>query len=135
MRPGALSIKREYFTSVLISDSQSKDADGDSVVLTLNVFTARVGVELAWRFVDVLDLHGGAGVHLQYIARDATYETAGVAPVVMAGARVYFDRVVSLALETELHFAASNVIHVGTDLLPQGAVSWTGGLSLAFHVS
>lgn len=92
-------------------------------------------VELAWRFVDVLDLHGGAGVHLQYIARDATYETAGVAPVVMAGARVYFDRVVSLALETELHFAASNVIHVGTDLLPQGAVSWTGGLSLAFHVS
>ena len=55
MRPGALSIKREYFTSVLISDSQSKDADGDSVVLTLNVFTARVGVELAWRFASVIE--------------------------------------------------------------------------------
>lgn len=92
-------------------------------------------VELAWRFADVLDLHGGAGVHLQYIARDDTYETAGVAPLVVAGARLYLDPAVSLSLETALHFVTSTVFHVGSDLLPQGAVSWTGGLALAFHVS
>lgn len=92
-------------------------------------------VELAWRFADVLDLHGGAGVHLQYIARDETYETAGVAPLVLVGARFYADPIFSISLETALHFVASTVFHVGSDLLPQGAISWTGGLSLAFHVS
>lgn len=55
MRPGALSIKREYFTSVLISDLQRQDADGDFVVLTLNVFATRVGAELTWRFRSVIE--------------------------------------------------------------------------------
>ena len=55
MRPGALSIKREYFTSVLISDSETQDADADYVVLTLSVFATRGGAEIGWRYKSVIE--------------------------------------------------------------------------------
>jgi hypothetical protein len=90
--------------------------------------------ELAWRFVEWADIHGAVGAHVQYIAGNA-YEAAGVAPLVVAGARVFVDRNISFALDTALRFVATHAFHAGSGLLPQGAVLWTGGVSITFHIS
>ena len=87
--------------------------------------------ELAWRFADWGDLHVQLGVHAQSISSG---ETAGIAPLLVIGGRLLADRSFSISIETALRYVATNTFHTGIELVPQGALVWTGGLSLAFHV-
>lgn len=89
--------------------------------------------ELAWRFDDTWSIHGQVGADVRVLGGSGP-ERAGVAPFVLAGGRVQLLREVSLALQTGLHVAASETWATALHGLPQGAILWSGGLSLALHL-
>lgn len=90
-------------------------------------------VELAWRFDDTWSIHGQIGVDLRAIGAEAGLG-AGVAPFVIAGGRVQVVRELSIAVQTGLHVVATDASTSALHLLPQAAILWSGGLSIAVHL-
>lgn len=89
--------------------------------------------ELAWRFDDTWSIHGELGVDARVMG-DARGERAGVAPFVIVGGRVQILRELSIAAQTGLHFVATDAWATTLRLLPQAAILWSGGLSIAVHL-
>ena len=81
--------------------------------------------------IDVLTLYGQLGAHLQ-VGSDAR---VGVAPMTVIGARFRLIPEFSIGVETALRVIATDSFETSLYALPQGALPWTGGLSLLFHIS
>jgi hypothetical protein len=91
--------------------------------------------ELAWRYADFGDLHGGLGVHVQYLGGAGIPDAFGVAPLLYVGARFYPLPIFSIALEGALRGVVTDSFHTGLSVVPNGALFLSGGLSIAFHIS
>lgn len=91
--------------------------------------------ELAWTLIPELALHGQLGVQLQGTSGGRNAAAAGVAPFLVLGARVPILPELSIAIETALRVVATDGLLTQLQMLPQGAVLWTGGLSLLFHIA
>lgn len=92
-----------------------------------------VFAELGW-VIDaafVLDVGLGVDARVNGLARTVT---GGAAPTVRLGARVFFVPEVSMSLDTALFVVATDAWSTNLQLLPQGAVMWTGGLGFAVHI-
>jgi len=90
-------------------------------------------VELAWRFDATWSLHGQLGVDLRVLGSQDPVR-AGVSPFVIVGGRVQILRELSIALQSGLHVVASDGWSTALHLVPQGAIPWSGGLSVAVHL-
>jgi hypothetical protein len=90
--------------------------------------------ELGWIVDPALVLHLELGADVRINGSDAS-SSAGVAPLLLVGARWFPIRELSLALQTALHVVATDAWTGNLHALPQGAVLWTIGLSIAGHVS
>ena len=89
--------------------------------------------ELAWRFDDTWSIHGQLGVDLRVIGGERPVR-AGVAPFVSVGARAQVLRELSIAAYTDLHVVTTEGWATALHLLPQAAILWSGGLSIAVHL-
>lgn len=91
-------------------------------------------VELDWKPIPELELYGGVGAHVQYIDGASRPYSLGVAPLVNLGARIFATSDFSIGFDTELRGVATETFHSGMQVIPQGAMLWTGGLHLLFHI-
>ena len=89
--------------------------------------------ELGWVLDPALVLHFQLGVDIRANV-GASQDSAGAAPLVVVGARLFPIRELSIALQTALHVVATGAWSSNVHVLPQGAVMWTGGLSIAAHL-
>jgi hypothetical protein len=91
--------------------------------------------ELMWRLVPEVELYGSIGAHVQYLGgADRPYAALGVAPLGGLGIRFIAERIFALGIDTEVRIAATDSFHTGLQIVPQGAVVWTGGLHALFLI-
>jgi hypothetical protein len=86
--------------------------------------------ELMWRLVPEVELYGSIGAHVQY----RPYAALGVAPLGGLGIRFITERIFAFGIDTEVRIAATDSFHTGLQIVPQGAVVWTGGLHALFLI-
>jgi hypothetical protein len=91
--------------------------------------------ELGWILDPMLVLHLQLGVDLRANVREAEGASAGVAPMLVLGARLFPIREFSVALQTGLHVVVTDVWSSNLHVFPGGALVWTVGLTIAAHVS
>jgi hypothetical protein len=86
-------------------------------------------VSIGGRLLEFVEIYLELGVGL-----DAGSRGLGAAPVLGGGARVYVTDFFSVAIEGAAHVAATSTFLLGTQVFPQSAAIFQGGLALAFHV-
>jgi hypothetical protein len=91
--------------------------------------------ELGWIVDPALVLHLELGLDVRAHVVGADLRSGGLAPFVLLGARWFPIRELSLAIQSALHVAATDSWSTNLHLLPVGAVLWTGGITIAAHVS
>jgi hypothetical protein len=91
-------------------------------------------LELAWRLDTLFDLHASVGGHMQAIIPVATPVVFGFAPVGGVGARFWAHPNVSIGLDVEVRWTATNTFHAGVPVVPFGTVLVSGGLSVCAHL-
>ena len=91
--------------------------------------------ELGWVVDPALVLHLELGVDLRVNGASVGQGSGGVAPLAVLGARFFPIVTPSIAVQTGLHVVATGAWSTTLHVLPQGAVLWTGGISIAVHVS
>ena len=91
-------------------------------------------VELAWKPIAAIEFYGGGGAHVQYIGGANRPSSIGVASLVNLGACFFATSSFSIGIDTERRGVASETFHTGLQILPEGAVLWTGGLHVLFHI-
>lgn len=88
-----------------------------------------VGARLAERIE--LYLEGGVGMQTRFGGQSTTI---GVAPFGGGGVRFYVADFFSIAIEGAMHIPATSGFLLGTEVFPQAAAIFQGGLALAFHL-
>ncbi|MBX7192429.1 MAG: hypothetical protein K1X94_10235 [Sandaracinaceae bacterium] len=89
--------------------------------------------ELSLRVIDWLAIEGQIGADLRAIGvMERT--SAGVAPFAVVGARAFVLPELSVSLQSALHVAATDLWATSLDLVPRGAVVWSGGLAVGVHL-
>jgi hypothetical protein len=99
---------------------------------------AAVFAELGWTLRPWLVPHAQLGVDVRVMGIDDARGRAarvGVAPMVVLGVRALPTRGFSVSLQTGLHAVVTDAWTTLTHALPQGAVEWSAGLSVAAHLS
>ena len=76
-------------------------------------------------------LEVGAGLQTRFGSQGTTM---GVAPFGGGGVRFYVTDFFSIAIEGALHVPATRGFLLGTEVFPQAAAIFQGGLALAFHM-
>ncbi len=88
-----------------------------------------VGARLAERIE--LYLEGGVGLQTRFGGQSTTI---GIAPFGGGGVRFYVADFFSIAIEGAMHVPATSGFLLGTEVFPQAAAIFQGGLALAFHL-
>ncbi len=92
--------------------------------------------EISWNLIPELQLYGQFATTIQMLFASAQAQVAiGVAPMLVAGARVPLVPEFSIGLETALTVPVTDTFYAHTHSLPLGAVIWTGGVSVLFFVN
>ncbi|MBN8615304.1 MAG: hypothetical protein J0L92_32210 [Deltaproteobacteria bacterium] len=90
--------------------------------------------ELAWRLDTYVDLHLGGGGHMQAIIPPMGQLVFGFAPVGGLGARFWVHPNVSIGLDVEIRWIATNTFHAGVPIVPFGELLASAGLSTLVHL-
>lgn len=91
-------------------------------------------VELMLRPWERIELFGTLGAGLQTRFGADQELRMGVAPFIGAGARFFAADIFSIGLEGAVYVPSTDGYLFGHEIMPAGAVLFTGGLSLAFHI-
>jgi len=94
---------------------------------------ASPSVAVGARLAERIELYAEAGVGLQ-TRFGSQGSTIGVAPFGGGGVRFYIADFFSIAIEGAMHIAATNGFLFGTEVFPQAAAVFQGGLAFAFHI-
>jgi hypothetical protein len=128
-----LTPREDGFFFVDVSLRRITAGGADTIAGERFAIGASPAVSVGGRVAERIEIYAEVGVGLQ--TRFGSQATAaGVAPFGGGGVRFYFTDFFSLAIEGAMHIPATHGFLLGTEVFPQAAAIFQGGLALAFHL-